>query len=66
MSCGVGFRGGSDLVLLWPAAVAPRFNTIAQELLYTADAILPLPTPKKEKKMERVQRTNVDKDIEKR
>ena len=53
MSCGIGHRHGSDLVLLWlwcrPAAVAP-FRPLAWELLYAVGAAL---KSKKKKKRER-------------
>ena len=53
MSCGVGRRRGSDLVLLWlwcrPAATAP-IRPLAWESAYATGAALEKPTAKKPKK----------------
>ena len=43
VSCGIGHRCGSDLTLLWPAAVA-LIRPLARELLYAAGF-----SPKKQK-----------------
>ena len=62
MSCGVGSRRGSELVLLWLwhglAAVAP-IRTLAWELTYAADVALKRPKkPKQEKKKKKLEYQN--------
>ena len=52
MSCGVGYRTGSDLVLLWlwhgPAAIA-LIEPLACQLPYAASAVLKSQKTKKKK-----------------
>ena len=49
MSCGVGHRRGSDLVLLWLVAAA-LIQPLAWELPYAAGAALKCKKKKKKKK----------------
>ena len=52
MSCGVGYRDGSDPMLLWlccrPAAAAP-IQPLSQELTYSLDTALKRQAKKKKK-----------------
>ena len=54
MSCGVGVRHGSDLVLLWlwPAAIAP-IQSLTWELPYATGVALKKAKPKQTNKVEK-------------
>ena len=67
MSCGVGHRHGSDLVLLWhrPAAAA-LIQPLALELPFGAGAALKRQKKERERKKERKKESQTDRQKERK